>query len=172
MLISRRSMSVIVALAAGLAVGTAFAQQSAPTASVTVSKPWARATPGGAKVGAAYLQLSAAANAPDKLFSAKSPVAGTVELHTHSQVDGVMKMRRVDDVAIAAGKKVTLQPGGLHIMMMDLKQPLKEGETIDLTLVFEKAGEVAVKVPVLKVGSAGPDGAKGGGGGHGGHHKH
>ena len=169
--ISRRSTAIIVALAAGLAAGCAFAQQSAQTANITVSKPWARATPGGAKVGAAYLQLSAAPNAPDKLVAAKSPVAGTVELHTHSQVDGVMKMRRVDDVAIAAGKRVTLQPGGLHIMMMELKQPLKEGETIDLTLVFEKAGEVSVKVPVLKAGSAGPDGAKGGGG-HGGHHKH
>lgn len=166
-----RRAAIAFVIATGLAASAAIAQQGSQSSGVTVTKPWARATPGGAKVGAAYLQLSAAPSGPDKLVAARSPVAGNVELHTHSQVDGVMKMRRVDDIAVAPGKNVTLKPGGLHIMLMDLKQPLKEGETIDLTLVFEKAGEVAVKVPVLKVGSAGPDGAKGGGG-HGGHHKH
>jgi copper(I)-binding protein len=163
-----RMTAAVVVLAAALAAGAAFAQESKPGAGVSVSKPWARATPGGSKVGVAYLELSAAPGTTDKLVAARSPVAGAVELHTHSHVDGVMKMRRIDDIAIEPGKSVTLKPGGLHIMLMDLKQPLKEGETIDLTLVFEKAGEVAVKVPVLKVGAAGPDGATGGGG----HGKH
>lgn len=166
-----RMMAAAVALTAALAVGSAVAQQSKSGPGVTVSKPWARATPGGAKVGAAYLELSAAAGAGDKLVAAKSPVAGVVELHTHAQVDGVMKMRKIDDIPIEAGKNVVFKPGGLHIMLTELKQPLKEGETIDLTLVFEKAGEIPVKVPVLKVGSAGP-GAKKGGGGHDAHSKH
>jgi copper(I)-binding protein len=163
--------SAAVALTAALAAGPALAQQAKPGPGVTVSNPWARATPGGAKVGAAYLELSAAQGAADKLIAARSPVSGVVELHTHTHVDGVMKMRRIDNISIEAGKAVTLKPGGLHIMLTELKQPLKEGETIDLTLVFEKAGEVAVKVPVLKVGSAGPGGAKSGGG-HGAHGKH
>ena len=168
-MIRLRAGQAAVAVLAMLMTQPAAAQTSAPEASLAVSSPWARATPGGAKVGAAYLEV-AGAKAADKLVSAKSPVAGVVELHTHAHEDGVMKMRRVESIPVEVGKKVTLQPGGLHIMLMDLKQPLKEGETIDLTLVFEKAGEVAVKVPVLKVGSPGPGGNASGG--HGGHGKH
>lgn len=170
MTILRRSASALVlAVAFGL---PAVAQDAKPKAAgVAVTTPWARATPGGAKVGAAFLEMSAATGAADKLKAAKSPVAGVVELHTHTQSNGVMQMRRVDDIAVPAGAKVVMKPGGFHIMLMDLKQPLKEGETIDLTLVFEKAGEVSVKVPVLKVGSPGPGGAaRAGGSGHGGGH--
>lgn len=161
-----RLTAAAIAVTGVLLAGAAFAQQSTPASGVTVTKPWARATPGGAKVGGAFFEVSAAKESGDKLLSVKSPVAGVAELHTHSEVDGVMKMRRVDDIPVAAGKTVALKPGGLHVMLMELKQPLKEGETIDLTLVFEKAGEVAVKVPVLKVGSAGPGATKGGSSGH------
>lgn len=166
----RRTGAAVTAILATLAMLAAgpVAGQTVETP-VAVTSPWARATPGGAKVGAAYLELSTS-KAADKLVSAKSPVAGVVELHTHANENGVMKMRRIDGIPVEAGKKVTLQPGGLHIMLMDLKQPLKEGEAIDLTLVFEKAGEVAVKVPVLKVGSPGPGGKAGGS--QGGHGKH
>lgn len=146
------------------------AAKDAKAPRVSVTTPWARATPGGAKVGAAFLELSAPQGGADKLVAAKSPVAGVVELHAHTQSNGVMQMRRVDDIPVAAGAKVTMKPGGLHIMLMELKQPLKEGETIDLTLVFEKAGEVKVSVPVLKVGSPGPNGAAPAAGGHGGGH--
>jgi len=175
MLLLLRSVTVAAALAMPLAIAnTASAQQGTAATAVTVSSPWARATPGGAKVGAAYLELSAPKGAADTLVSAKSPVAGVVELHTHTHEAGVMKMRRVETIPVAAGTKVALTPGGLHIMLMELQKPLKEGEAIDLTLVFEKAGEVVVKVPVLKVGSPGPAGTAGGGGhgGHGGHGKH
>ncbi len=146
----------------------------AKAAGVAVTTPWARATPGGAKVGAAFLELSAPAGAADKLIAAKSPVAGVVELHTHTHVNGVMQMRRVDDIPVAPGSKVVMKPGGHHIMLMDLKAPLVEGQSIELTLVFEKAGEVKVAVPVLKVGSPGPNGAASPApaGGHGAHGKH
>ncbi|MDX2158130.1 MAG: copper chaperone PCu(A)C [Hyphomicrobiaceae bacterium] len=132
---------------------------------VTVSTPWARATPGGAKIGAAFLEISSGAGG-DAVVSASSPVAGKVELHTHANDGGVMRMRQIEAIDVPASGKVTLKPGGLHIMLMDLKQPLKEGEAIDLTLSFRKAGEVKVQVPVLKVGSPGPDGSKGGHGKH------
>jgi hypothetical protein len=166
------------AAAFGLAVlglaGSAQAQDAksaGTTSNVTVSSPWARATPGGAKVGAAYLTLDA--KAADKLVAARSPVAGAVELHTHTHEGGVMRMRRIEAIPAAPGSTVKLEPGGHHIMLMDLKQPLKEGEAIELTLVFEAAGEMTVKVPVLKVGSPGPgEGGKAGHGGHGGHGKH
>jgi periplasmic copper chaperone A len=161
-------------VAVALGASPVVAQEPKPAVSaVTVTAPWARATPGGAKVGGAYLEITAKPGAADALVSAHSTVAGVVELHTHVHDGGVMRMRRVEEIAVPAAGKVTLKPGGLHIMLMDLKQPLKEGETIDLTLTFRRAGEVQVKVPVLKVGSPGPGGdAKGGHRGHGGHGDH
>lgn len=154
------------------AVSPPAASANAP--SVAVTTPWARATPGGAKVGAAFLELSAPAGVVDKLIAAKSPVAGVVELHTHTHTNGVMQMRRIENIPVAAGSKVVMKPGGHHIMLMELKAPLVEGETIELTLVFEKAGEVKVSVPVLKVGSPGPNGAASPApaAGHGAHGKH
>lgn len=159
------------------ASASAGAQQQAGQAEkVTVSKPWARATPGGAKVAAAYLEISPPKGTADKLVAARSPVAGIIELHTHSNDGGVMRMRRVEVIPIEGDRKVTLNPGGHHIMLMELKKPLKEGDTFDMTLVFEKSGEVAVKVPILKVGSPGPGGTAGSGSsGHGhqaGHGRH
>lgn len=170
MTILRRSASAI-ALVVAFALPAAAQDAKPKAAGVAVSTPWARATPGGAKVGAAFLEMSAPAGAADTLKAAKSPVAGVVELHTHTQSNGVMQMRRVDDIPVPAGSKVVMKPGGFHIMLMDLKKPLKEGEAIDLTLVFEKAGEVKVTVPVLKAGSPGPGGAApANSGGHGGAH--
>jgi copper(I)-binding protein len=80
-------------------------------------------------------------------------VADHAELHTHLNDNGVMKMRQIPDIPVEAGATVKLQPGGLHIMLMDLKQPLKEGDKIPMTLRFEKAGEVKVDVHVDKVGA-------------------
>lgn len=143
---------------------------------ITVVTPWARATPGGAKVGGAFLEIRAAAGADDKLISASSPVSGIVELHDHIHDNGVMRMRRVDGIAIPGGKTTALKPGGLHIMLMDLKQGLKQGETVELTLVFEKAGTIKVPVPIAGLGALQAPGAApaapAASGGHGSGHKH
>lgn len=114
---------------------------------ITVKEPYARATIGQAKVSAAYMTIETTAG-PDRLIAAASPVAGTVELHTHLHESGVMKMRQVEAIELAPGKPAVLETGGDHIMMLDLKQPLKAGETIPLTLTFEKAGKVEIRVPV------------------------
>lgn len=153
-----------------LATPLSLAQTVTSPTGLTLSMPWARATPGGAKVGAAYLEIKAAAGSDDTLVSASSSIAGSVELHTHSHDGGVMRMRRVDKIAVGGGTTVTFRPGGLHIMLIDLKQPMKVGDRVPLTLRFEKAGEVALDVPVLKVGAPGPGGS--GGGHHSGHGKH
>ena len=87
----------------------------------------------------------------DRLVAASVDVADHAELHTHLNDNGVMKMRQIPDIPVEAGATVKLQPGGLHIMLMDLKQPLKEGDKIPMTLRFEKAGEVKVDVHVDKV---------------------
>ena len=132
----------------------AVAQQ----ASVSVSEVWARATPPGAKTGAAYLTVANQGALPDRLVKASTPVASEAQLHTMIDDNGVMKMRPVAGIDVKAGGSVTLKPGGFHVMLMGLKQPLVEGESFPLTLTFEKAGAVATTVKVAKAGAASPGG--------------
>lgn len=125
---------------------------------ITVAHPWARATPGGATIGAAYLEITAKDGAADTLVAATSPSAGRVEIHTHTMDNGVMKMRKLDKLAIPAGQSTLLKPSGDHVMLFDLKAPLKEGDLLPITLVFEKAGEVKIDATVEPVGANGPHG--------------
>jgi copper(I)-binding protein len=144
-------------LAVFLMLPTAAAAQEFKIGGITVVAPWARATPGGTKVGGAYLELKAAAGAGDRLVSASSPAAGSVEIHEHASEGGVMKMRRIDGLAVPAGASVMLKPGGYHLMLMDLKQPLKQGDKLQLTLTFEKAGTLSVEGPVAPIGAMAAD---------------
>ena len=97
------------------------------------------------------------AAAPDKLIGVSADVAGKIEVHEMAMDDGVMKMRPVEGgLAIDPGKTVKLAPGGYHLMMMDLKSPLKQGDKLPVTLQFEKAGKVAVTLDVQGVGAQGP----------------
>ena len=128
----------------------------AQTPSVVVEKAWARATPGESRTGGVFMTLVEKGTAPDKLVRAATPLAGKVELHTSTTEDGIMKMRPVTAITVEPGKPTELKPGGYHVMLMDLKQPLKEGDSFPLTLSFEKAGEVAVTVKVEKAGAMTP----------------
>jgi len=121
---------------------------------LTINHPWSRATPPTAKVGAGYLEIVNAGQAPDRLVAVESAVAGRIELHSMTLVDGVMQMRPLaDGIAIPAGATVTLEPGGLHVMFMALAAPLVEGQRIAATLVFEAAGRVAVEFAVEALGA-------------------
>lgn len=156
-------MIVLRALAASLLLPTLIslaAAQEQTAGNVTVSKAWARATAGGARNGAAFLEVSAKAAGGDRLVAAKSNAASRVELHTHIHEGGVMKMRRIDAIDVPAGQTVVLKPGGLHVMLLDLRQPLKAGEALKLTLVFEKAGEINIEAPIEPIGASGPAAAK------------
>ena len=115
---------------------------------VTVSHPWARATPGGVKVGGAYFEVKAAAGQDDRLIGARSTVAGSMEVHSHAIENGIAKMRKIDGLPIKGGQSVVLKPGGYHVMLLDLKQPLKEGDLLKFTLTFEKAGDLEVEATV------------------------
>lgn len=127
-----------------------FAQSS----SIQIEKPWARATPGGAKTGAAYMTIDNKSNVADRLTGASSDVAKTLQIHEMKVVDGVMKMREIPEgLPVPAGGSVALKPGAYHVMLIGLKKPLKAGEKIALTLVFEKAGKVSVEVPVQAIGA-------------------
>lgn len=113
-----------------------------------IGHPYTRVTPPGVKTAGAYLSIDNKGKAADRLLKAASPVAGSVALHNMSMDGNVMRMRAVPSVAVAAGTTVSFAPGGLHIMLEDLKQPLKKGDKFPLTLYFEKAGQVKVDILV------------------------
>jgi copper(I)-binding protein len=121
----------------------------AAQAQVTVKDAWVRATVPQQKATGAFMHLQSAQDA--KLLSAQSPVAGVVEVHEMSMDGGVMKMRAVPSLALPAGKVVELKPGGYHVMLMDLKAQVKDGDTVPVTLVVEgkdgKRQSVELKVP-------------------------
>jgi copper(I)-binding protein len=121
-----------------------------------VEQAWARATPGKAANGAAYVSV-VNHGAKDTLIGVESEVAKKTEIHTHTKKDGVMKMGPAGPVELEPGATVTFQPGGLHIMFMKLKAPLKEGEMVAFTLIFEKAGKRPVMAKIMPVGAAGPE---------------
>lgn len=122
----------------------------AAAAAVTVEGAWARTSPMMASNGAAYMELTA--DSDDRLVAARvgSSVAARAELHeTAMDPDsGEMAMNEVDGIDLPAGQTVTLEPGGYHVMLLDLTEPLEPGNTIELTLVFERAGEVVVEAEV------------------------
>ena len=124
---------------------------------LTVTSPWTRATPGGAKIAGGYLKISNSGATPDRFIGAKSAVADHAELHEMSMSDGVMKMRPLPNgLEIKPGETVELKSGGYHLMFMDLKQPLKAGESFKATLQFEKAGSLEVNFAVNALGASGP----------------
>lgn len=109
--------------------------------SVKVANAWVRAPAPGQKTAAAYVELTSASGAA--LVAAGSPAAGAVELHSGSVEGGVMRMRAVPRIELPAGKTVKLAPGGLHLMLIDLKQPLKAGGKVPLTLSVQPSGSSA-----------------------------
>ena len=120
-----------------------------------ISGPFTRATLPNAPVGGGYLSIENTGTEADRLLSAASPVAGAVQLHQMKMEGDVMRMNpATDGIVIAPGQTVTLEPGGLHIMFLGLKQAFVEGETVPVTLVFEHAGTVEIQLPVLAASAA------------------
>ncbi len=140
---------ILIAAFAALLAFPAFA------ADIKVDDAWARPTLGQARNGAAYLTISTTGTA-DRLIAASAPVAGKTDLHSMTMNNNVMQMRPVDAIQVTPGTDVKLQPGGLHVMLLDLKSPLKLGEKFPLTLKFERGGEIQVQVEVrnLRGGAA------------------
>jgi hypothetical protein len=151
------------ALAFTLACGSVYAQ-------VTVKDPWVRATVPAQKSTGAFMQITAPQDM--RLIEARSPVAGVVEIHEMRMENNVMKMNAVEGIALPAGKTVNLASGGYHVMMMDLKAQVKEGDTVPLTLVVEDKDKKRQNIEVKAVARA--LGAPAKAGMHDGHgeHKH
>lgn len=133
---------ITAALAATLLAAPAWA------ADITIDDAYARAS--NAKAGAAFMVIHNAGDTDDRLISAASDVAARVELHTHKDMgEGVMKMMHVEEgFAIPGGGMHSLARGGDHIMFMGLKDAFEQGDTLSVTLTFEKAGEMVVEIPV------------------------
>ena len=124
---------------------------------LVITQAWSRATPGGAKIGGGFLTIENKGTTPDRLIGGSADVAGKVEVHEMSMNNGVMTMRELDKgLTIEPGKIVKLAPGGYHLMMFDLKSPLKQGDKLPITLQFEKAGKVKLSLDVQGVGAQGP----------------
>lgn len=148
----------IAGLLASVSVLTAVAQP-APTpvkaGALQMEAPWLRATPGGAKVGAGYLRITNTGSETDRLTGASMPLSARGEVHEMTMQNGVMHMGPLaQGLAIAPGRTVQLKPGGFHLMFFDLKGALKQGEKVDVTLTFEKAGSVTIPFPVEGLGGA------------------
>ena len=138
-------------LAAAAFLVAAPAMARAPAVKV---EGWARA---GASSSAAYLTIANGQRQADRLLGATSPAARSVSIHNTTMQNGVMRMRGAGAVPVAAGARIAMKPGGMHVMLMGLKAPLRPGTRLPLTLRFERAGNVQVSVPVLPPGSSGPE---------------
>ena len=127
---------------------------------LVITQAWTRATPGGARIGGGYLTIENKGAAPDRLIGGSADFAGKIEVHEMAMNNGVMTMRPLDKgLAIEPGKTVKLAPGGYHLMMFDLKNPLKQGDKVPITLEFEKAGKVKLSFDIQGIGAQGPAGA-------------
>jgi periplasmic copper chaperone A len=149
----------------GLAATLAFAAAQLATTpaqaadydvgSIHISQPWARATPKGASAGAAYMTITNSGTAPDRVSCVSSDASAECQIHTMTMVDGVMKMRPVEGgLEIKPGETVTLKPSSFHVMLVNLKQRLEQGNTMKATLKFEHAGTVEVEYPIAGIGAA------------------
>ena len=143
----------LLALSAALAVAPVA---RAATPSIELSEAWTRPSIGAARTGAIYVTIANHGPKDEQLLAADTPVAGKSQLHQSLEEDGIMKMRAVPSLTIKAGATIQCKPGGLHIMLFDLTQPLKAGDHFPLTLTFAQAGAVSTTVTV-GAGANGPD---------------
>jgi periplasmic copper chaperone A len=142
-------MHHIRALFAGVLLSSASLTLGA--SGLEVSDPYVRAVPPGQPNSAAFMSLRNASAKDRALIGAESPAAEVVELHTHVEEDGLMRMRRVEQIAVAAGETTTLAPGGLHIMLIGLKSELAPGQMVELTLIQDDGERLAVQAPVRRI---------------------
>lgn len=136
----------------------ALSQQMSENGSILIEAPWARASIGTSRPGAAYMTIRNAGTEGITLTSMRADISANVSIHkTEVDGDGVSRMSPQKSVNVPAGESISLEPGGLHVMMMNLQAPLNEGSEFPLTLVFENGEEMTISVPVLGIGARGPD---------------
>ena len=149
-----RTLSLI---AASALVVTAASAQDYKLGSLEISQPWTRATPSTAKAGGGFLTITNKGTTPDRLVAVRSAVSDKAEIHEMKMEGNVMRMRELaKGLEIPPGATVELKPGGYHIMFMELKAPMAKDAKVPVTLVFEKAGSIAVDLQVQAMGAQSP----------------
>ena len=141
-----------------LGLGSLALAETYSAGSLQIGNPWARATPSGAKVGAGYLTITNTGKQSDRLIAGSALPAARFEVHATVVEQGVAKMRPVEGLEIKPGETIELRPGGMHVMFMGLREPLKQGQRVRGTLVFEKAGKIEIEFSVQPVGAPAPTG--------------
>ena len=121
-------------------------------AQIAIENPWSRATAPGAKIAAGYMTLRNKSATADRLVGGSSPMAAKVETHLTVKDGDIMRMREVKGYDVPANGSFELKPGGAHLMLVDIKKPFKEGDSIPVTLRFEKAGEIKTQFVVSRSG--------------------
>ena len=155
---TRIAFVIVAVLSAALAASPAFAHDYT-VGSLKIDHPWARATPKGASVGGGYMKITNNGTAPDRLVGGSTDISNSFEVHEMTMDGGVMKMRPVaGGIEIKPGETVTLDPGGYHVMLIGLKDQLKQGSRFKATLEFAKAGKVDVDFAVAGIGAQSADG--------------
>ena len=134
----------------GAAMNGGIAHAAGAADQITVNDAYIRLAPPGAMATGAYMTLRNAGPREVRIVKAASTVSRITELHTHLNEGGVMKMRQVKDISVPAGGETVLRPGGLHVMLIDLKAPMKEGDTVPLTLTFDDGSTKKVDAKVVK----------------------
>ena len=150
-------MKLPVAAVLAFALSAGFVQaEPVRQGDLEVDAAWARASIGTSRPGAAYFTVRNLGDEADRLTGLSSPVSAMPMLHETTVSEGVSRMAHVEAAEIPAGGELTLESGGMHVMLMELTTPLKEGATFPLTLTFEAGGEITVEVPVFGPGATGP----------------
>ncbi|MEP0337145.1 MAG: copper chaperone PCu(A)C [Alphaproteobacteria bacterium] len=129
---------------------------SAGDTSIVIEKPWARASILQSRPGAAYLTIRNTGRKPDRLLKVTSPAAGMVMIHESKISEGVAQMQGRDEVTIEPGAEVVFRPGGLHLMLMNLREKLQKGDKLTLMLEFQNTGKIDITMPIFGFGATGP----------------
>lgn len=156
-LLRRAVLAMVAALAAAaMAMPAPAPAHEEKTGDITIVHPWSRPAAQGQN-GVIYLEISNGGATDDRLIAVSTPLAGRVELHRSTMEDGIHRMEKVDSIAVPAGGTVALEPGGLHVMLIDLKFMLMAEETIPATFSFEHAGDISTGFSVESRGGEGHD---------------
>ena len=150
------SRSLVMGAVILLNMGAVGVAQQFKGNSIVIEQPWVRATPGGAKVAGGYMTITNTGSEPDRLIGGVLPQAGRFGVHEMKMNGNVMQMREVEGLEIKPGQKIELSPSGYHVMFTELREPLKQGDTLKGQLRFEKAGAVDIEYQVEGVGAQGP----------------
>jgi copper(I)-binding protein len=161
---SQCGVAAVLALGLGSISATAVCAADYNVGSIHITQPWARATPKGASSGAAYMTLTNNGKTPDRVNCVASDASAECQIHSMTMDNGVMVMRPVEGgLEIKPGETVTLKPGSFHMMLLNLKHPLEQGNSLQATLKFDSAGTVQVDYPIAAIGAAVPRVPAGGG---------